>query len=117
MSSTALPQSRAPGFGAAVSIRRFVDEEVALVASRFDANEGSQFEFLCECGELACRQTVSMTVAEYRASPGSVVGHPLPGGTTGEAPRLDAASLSTANAFILRNVRDADDGQQEWEFL
>ena len=79
MSSTAHPQSRAPGIGAAISIRRFANEEVARVGSRLDADEGNQFEFLCECGDLSCNRLVRLTIAEYRAlPPGSVVGHPVP---------------------------------------
>jgi hypothetical protein len=43
-------------------------------ASRFDADEGSEFEFVCEFGDR--HGLVKMTLAEYRASaPGSVVGH------------------------------------------
>jgi hypothetical protein len=59
----------------AIFVRRYVNDEIAEVASRFDANDGSEFEFVCECGDLLCRGLVKMTLAEYRASgPGSVVG-------------------------------------------
>jgi hypothetical protein len=79
MSSTVSPQSRAPGIGAAISVRHFANNEIARVASSLDdLDEGHQFEFLCECGDLDCGEFVRMTVADYRAaSPGSVVGHPV----------------------------------------
>lgn len=82
MSSTASPQSRASGIGATISVRRFANDEIARVGSSLDdLDEGHRFEFLCECGDLACSQFARMTIAEYRASPpGSVVGHPVPGG-------------------------------------
>ena len=122
MSSTGSPQTRAPGIGAAISVRRFANEEIARVRSSLDdLNEGHRFEFLCECGDLSCSEFVRMTVAEYRtSSPGSVVGHPVSGGTC--APAMserrmpDAATLAAANGHILRHVRDSDDGH-EWEFL
>jgi hypothetical protein len=78
-SSTAFPQSRAPGGGVAISIRRFVNEEIARVVSSLDdLEEGHQFEFLCECGDPSCNQLARMTVAQYRAlAPGYVVGHPV----------------------------------------
>ena len=80
MSSTAFPQSWAYGVGAAISVRRFANDEIARVGSSLDdLDEGHRFEFLCECGDLSCTRLVRMTVAEYRASaPGSVVGHPFP---------------------------------------
>ena len=83
MSSTAFPQSRVPGVGAAISVRRFANDEIARVGSSLDdLDEGHRFEFLCECGDLSCAQFVRMTVAEYHGStPGSVVGHPVSGGT------------------------------------
>jgi hypothetical protein len=63
------------GIEAAVSIRRFVNDEVARVGSRFDWN-GREYEFVCECGDLSCDGSVKMTLSDYRASrPGSVVGH------------------------------------------
>jgi hypothetical protein len=123
MSSTASPQSRAPGVGAAISVRRFANDEIARVGSSLDdLGEGHRFEFLCECGDLSCSQFAKMTVAEYRASsPGSVVAHPVPGGILGplasRRPTPDADTLAAANAHIYRHVRDSDDGEQEWEFL
>ncbi len=65
-----------PGHDAAVSVRRFVNEEIAQVANGFDADEGNLFEFVCECGDLSCNCYVDMTVAAYRGcAPGSVVAH------------------------------------------
>jgi hypothetical protein len=59
-----------------VFVRRYVNEEVAAKAGGFDANDGSQFEFVCECGDLLCHGLVELTLAEFRASaPGSVIGH------------------------------------------
>ena len=60
---------------AAVSVRRLVNDEILVAATRFD--DGSTlFEFLCECGQLKCRGLVKTTLADYRVSkPGSVVGH------------------------------------------
>lgn len=64
------------GRDAAVSVRRFVNEEIAQVANGFDADEGNLFEFVCECGDLSCDCYVDMTVAAYRScAPGSVVAH------------------------------------------
>ena len=79
MSSTAFPQIQAPGVGAAISVRRFANDEIARVGGSLDDLPGGhQFEFLCECGDLSCNRFARMTAAEYRASaPGSVVGHPV----------------------------------------
>lgn len=61
---------------AAVEVRRYVNDEIARVGGRFDAEKSSEFEFLCECGSLGCRAVVKLTLAEYGVtSPGSVVGH------------------------------------------
>ena len=123
MSSTVHPDRRAPSIDAAISVRRFANNEIARVGSTLDdLDERHRFEFLCECGDLSCGQFVRMTVAEYRASlPGTVVGHPVSGGiglpAMGERPMPDAATLAAANEHILIHVRDSDDGQQEWEFL
>lgn len=59
-----------------MSVRRFVNDEIAETAARFDAGDGSVFEFVCECGDLSCNGLVELTLSEYAASsPGSVVGH------------------------------------------
>lgn len=122
MSSTAHSESRAPGLRAAVWVRRLANDEVARVASSRDGDEGKQFGFFCECGDLACTQVVTMTVAEYRrSSPGSVVDHPVAGGvrvrSISQPPMPDAATLAAANEHILLHVRDSGDGRQEWEFV
>jgi hypothetical protein len=75
MGTTAHPPNEA-SHEAAVAIRRFVNDEIARVATSFDGNDGSEFEFLCECGDLACQELVHMPLAAYAATPpGSVVGH------------------------------------------
>jgi hypothetical protein len=76
MSTTAYSPNRESGTDAAIAVRRFVNDEIARVAADFDRIDGSVFDFLCECGDLACRQDVQMTLAEYRFSrAGSVVRH------------------------------------------
>jgi len=75
MCSISRPAS-APGAHGAVSIRRFVNDEIAQLALRLDPDDGKQYEFMCECGELGCDLTAILTVAEYHTSPpGSVVCH------------------------------------------
>lgn len=123
MSSTGSPQTQTPGIGAAISVRRFANDEIARVGSSLDDPEQRhQFEFLCECGDLSCREFVRLTRAEYRAlSPGFVLGHPVSDAnrvpTMKQRPVPDAVTLAAANEHILLHVREADDGQQEWEFL
>lgn len=64
------------GRSAATSVRRFANDSVAEIAERLDDGDGSAFEFICECGDLGCREMVAMTLTEYRTrKPGSVVGH------------------------------------------
>ena len=123
MSSTAHPESRASGNEAAISGRRLANDEIARVGSSLDdLDEGHQFEFLCECGDLSCSEFVRMTVAEYRASsPGSIVGHhvsrAMRAPSKSQRPVPDAAALAAANEHIFLHVRDSDDGKQQWEFL
>lgn len=76
MIATVNPASGNPGHAGATSVRRLVNDEIARVAARLDGDDGSVFDFLCECGDLRCRGIVQLTLADYRASgPGSVVGH------------------------------------------
>ena len=76
MSTTAYPSNGAAQRRAAVAIRRFVNDEIASRARRFDRDDGNVFAFVCECGDLACKGTVTMTLETYRSSaPGSVLGH------------------------------------------
>jgi hypothetical protein len=70
------PNESSPGEDAAVAIRRFVNDEIAETASRFGGDDASEYQFVCECGELSCQGRVVMTLRQYRLSePGSVVGH------------------------------------------
>ena len=63
------------GLEPAVSVRRFVNDEIARVAARW-GDEGTEFEFICECGDLSCRVFLQLTLADYHArSPGSVIAH------------------------------------------
>ena len=67
-----------PGAESVVSVRRFVNDEIAHVATRLDPDDMTHYEFVCECGDLGCQRTATLTVAEYHASPpGSVVCHPV----------------------------------------
>jgi hypothetical protein len=76
MTTMRYPASESPDTSTVVSLHRCANDEIAVAAARFDGNDGSKFEFVCECGELSCRGLVEMTLAAYRASaPGSVVGH------------------------------------------
>jgi hypothetical protein len=76
MTATRIPPTESAAADGAISIRRYVNDEIADTAFRFGANDGSRFEFVCECGELSCKAVVTMTLAEYRLrGPGSVVGH------------------------------------------
>jgi hypothetical protein len=43
---------------AVIEIRRFVNDEIHRVGRRLDADDGSEFEFVCECGDLACIRLV-----------------------------------------------------------
>jgi hypothetical protein len=76
MKSTQFPADATHALTSAVGIRRYVNDEVARVAHRFNPDDSNKFEFLCECGRLACGDTVKMTLADYAEStPGSVVAH------------------------------------------
>jgi hypothetical protein len=59
----------------AVRMRRLVNDEIRGVGAGLPDDE-APFEFLCECGNLRCRQNVTLTLAEYDASqPGGVSAH------------------------------------------
>jgi hypothetical protein len=76
LTTTSRCSTDARGREAAVAIRRYVNDEIAATAIRFAANDTSEFEFVCECGDLACTAFVTMTLAEYQQSePGSVGAH------------------------------------------
>ena len=75
MSATGCLTKESP-HGAALSIRRLVNDQIAELARRVPGPETEQFEFVCECGKLACDGHVSMTLAEYqKLAPGSVLSH------------------------------------------
>jgi hypothetical protein len=46
-----------------------VNAHVHRAARRFEGADlgPDRWEFTCECGEAACRETVSLTLAEYEA--------------------------------------------------
>ena len=60
----------------AISVRRFVNDFIAERATTYHDAAERAFEFVCECGDLACDGVVKMTLAEYRsAEPGSLITH------------------------------------------
>lgn len=76
MSTTAYPPSGEHGSDAAIVVRRFVNDEIAAAARKFDGGDRTVFEFMCECGDLDCRALIALTLAEYDVSaPGAVVAH------------------------------------------
>lgn len=78
MTSTDFPAEApvAQGAMAAIGVRRYVNDEIARVAARLDPEHSAQFAFLCECGTLACRAVVTLTLAEFgESAAGSVVAH------------------------------------------
>jgi hypothetical protein len=63
-------------FDSAVDVRRFVNDSIKDTAERFGGDSATIFDFLCECGDLRCRQVVKLTPAEYDESEaGSVRAH------------------------------------------
>lgn len=57
-------------------LRRFVNEQIRERAERLQSDPSTTFEFVCECGDLRCRQSVRMTLCRYdRSRLGSVLGH------------------------------------------
>ena len=66
----------ADGKAEATEVRRFANDSIRDVARRCGADPETVYEFMCECGDLRCRQLVLLTVAAYDASePGSVRHH------------------------------------------
>ena len=57
-----------------VASRRTVNDAIAHAASRFNLDEGNLVEFLCECGDLRCRQMIKMTLTEFWATGADCVG-------------------------------------------
>jgi hypothetical protein len=63
-------------FASAVDVRRFVNDSIRDTAERFGGDSETVYDFVCECGDLRCRQLVSLTLAEYDESEaGSVQTH------------------------------------------
>lgn len=61
---------------AAIGVRRLANDSIAERAAAFHDAPDALVEFVCECGDLACQDAVTLTLAEYRATtPGSLVGH------------------------------------------
>jgi hypothetical protein len=80
MSTSGYSSSEAASRAAVVEIRRFVNDEIYRVARDLDRvpnrDSADEFEFVCECGQLACTKFVSMRLADFEQSkPGSVVAH------------------------------------------
>jgi hypothetical protein len=61
----------------AVDVRRLVNDSIRGVGSGFRPDEaGAALDFLCECGDLRCRRSIRLTLAEYDATqPGFVSAH------------------------------------------
>jgi len=75
MSTTGTAPSDAQ-FASVLDVRRFVNDSIKDTAERFGADSASTYEFVCECGDLRCRQLVKLTLAEYNeADAGSVRAH------------------------------------------
>jgi hypothetical protein len=51
---------------AASGWRRFANDAIRDAADAYGAQNGRLYRFLCECGDLRCRQTVEMTISEYQ---------------------------------------------------
>jgi hypothetical protein len=50
---------------AASGWRRFANDAIRDAADAYGAETGRLYRFLCECGDLRCRQMVEMTIREY----------------------------------------------------
>ena len=60
----------------AAGLRRFANNSIRDVAARQAREASALFEFMCECGDLRCRQIVELTLPDYDTrSPGSVLAH------------------------------------------
>ena len=58
-------------------IRRYVNSELFEAAQRRAVDGARQYEFMCECGRLRCRERVTMPLASFDpgSPPGAVVAH------------------------------------------
>jgi len=60
----------------ATGLRRFANNSIRDVAARQIRDASAIVEFLCECGDLRCRELVGLTLAEYEThQPGAVRAH------------------------------------------
>jgi hypothetical protein len=60
----------------ATGLRRFANDSIRDVAARSQRDASTVLEFLCECGDLRCRQLVKLTLGDFGArTPGSVRAH------------------------------------------
>ena len=76
MPGAGYPPNDFTGTAGAVRIRRTANNLIARMGATFQASTTMGFEFVCECGDLRCKQIVNMTLADYaKTRPGSVVGH------------------------------------------
>jgi len=56
-----------------VDVRRFVNDSIRKLAVQ---NGMPSFDFVCECGDLRCREFVTLSIEEYDSSwPGSLLAH------------------------------------------
>jgi hypothetical protein len=60
-------------FASAVDVRRLANDTIRDTALRFGDDSATVYEFLCECGDLACLQLVELTLAEYEESRAGLV--------------------------------------------
>ena len=59
---------------AVVDVRRFVNDSIKATADVSSAS--AVLEFICECGDLRCKELVKLTLDEFENSrPGTVVSH------------------------------------------
>ena len=66
MAASAL--SIADGEIAARQLRRFVNESIFHASVKLGGTRFSRRDFLCECGDLECSETVSMLLGDFAQS-------------------------------------------------
>lgn len=59
-------EAPARALGEEEALRRMRNGLIAEDAEAFGSEDS--FEFLCECGDLNCREVVELTVAQYRVA-------------------------------------------------
>lgn len=69
--------SIADGEIAARHMRRFVNESILRASVKLGATRFTRRDFLCECGDLECSETVALMLGDFdaRSSAGAVVAH------------------------------------------